>query len=515
MTIQAEQTEVDFERQRAFEQEKIAQLVQEYSEYVDTSRWTNIHLNAGGYLQATIPIDQINEHDFPLNKNHSSDLAGQMSKEAEKNGGTGQRLPLDLTTVIGTKGLEIFDGFHRHDGLLQNGVDFVHATLRCGMSEEELIDLRIAATRKYGLELPRTVEMAQTAWKKTPWSPKIDVYQAFNLIANKNRSTGRSYDITKDERDAIEVWVLEKSRVWNLTPEEVHRYLIETSEFDPEIVALMRELGPDKGHGFSPKTARKVVSAFTDKIEGELITDIDMVVLVADTANRLLLSHEESMALSRIVHDAIDYESAVQMIESVDKSVLARIVADNKAKRFGGSRSPKSKPVPATETAIVEPTNANDNQTATPEKPRATNTIEDIVALTPNHDLLDLLDRAITAVRKRYERGDVPNTNYTNLRLRKMSCDIIAMAALDQNEWGVHKGEYSNNRAIHDAIKNICDYLTSGGDKPQLPSPQETHLSFILGGVMKFTKEHIDGKDEQQAKRLDEFKQVWRRRYGA
>lgn len=496
-------------------QQQIAEKLAEFSAYVDTSRWTNLHLNSGGYLQATIPIDQINSHDFPINHAHSSDLASQMSKEAEKNGGTGQRLPLDLTTVIGREGLEVFDGFHRHDGLLQNGAVAVHATLRCGMTEEELIDLRIAATRKFGLELPRTVEMAQNAWENTPWKDKIDVYQAFSMVANK--SSGRGYGLSKEEKVAIEAWVNEKSRIWNITPEEVNRYLKETNEFDLEFVALMRELGPDGERGFTPKTARKVIRQFSMLFEGDTIVDTEMVTLVAETVNSLVLNHEDALAVSRVIYDATDYEEAVLLVEKLDAQAIASIVSIERAKRKKGPKIQDSFPVHKRDTVqppaqLKDGSSNGDTDVKTPAETSA-RTIEELIALTPNHDLLDILGRAIQAVRTRYNRGDIPETPYTRTEMHRFAGLLNVMAGAGQDEWGVHRGEYKNNGEIHEAIESICKYLKFGGDKPKLPSSQDTQASHILGKVIQFTREHINESITEERERLNEFKLTWSRRF--
>ncbi len=467
----------------------IDQLLAEFSltEGVDVARWRDIGLNVGGFLVATVPMNQIAKHDFPMNPEHSSSLAAQMRERAELMGGSGQRDPVDLTTVIGRSGLHITDGFHRHGGLEENGEEYIHAVLTPNITPEKLIDEQIAATRRNEVEMSRVVELAQKAWDMTPWAGKLDVLDAFTMIAN--RSPGKAYELTAAEREGIAVWMSGKNQIWGLSAKRVLEHLKAAEELDPYVTSLVRSLG-DKGDlGFTPAAAVKIQDMFSDTFDGEAIYDQDHVALIAQTANRLKLTLRQTLTLGQMLYDNNNYESAVDL--------CAGYVPPKESRPSGGTKSGKGSnkgtKVPGSTTRTKSDTTSDSEAVLTLE--------EQLEAASPQA-LLTALTKGVASLRRRINIGELSVDPTLRVRLRTIGQSVLDIIGEEPEEkWGVLR-KISNGQA-HEAMISISNYILTGeGPKPKIPSILDQQTNYIVREVRKkFPAE----PDQATRMRIDSF----------
>lgn len=479
--------EMELERQGR-QNPDIERLLTVFSESIDTSLWQNVAVNKGGYLEATIPMSQIAEHDFPINPAHSSSLATQFRQEAEITGGSGQTIPIYLATVIGEKGLHILDGFHRHDGMLQNGEDSIHAVLRANITHEQLIDERIAATRRQEVEVARTVDLAQQAWDLTPWKDKLDVKSAFHMVANKGK--GKIHKLTIDEHALISAWMADKSVRWNLSPKQVLDHLKATETLDPFVVSYIRSQGDNGELGFTAKTAEKIVEMFTDIFSGETIYDFDLVALIAQTANRFNLSLDQTLALGRRVYDLNDYDASVSLCASyVPRDEVKPAPKNGNVKKSGPKYNyqPKASALP----------NA---------------TIEELLAQAHPQKVVDILAHAALILRKQIARGEIVVDSSVISRLSSVGSALLELAGKQpEDKWGIHKGTY-NGTQVRETIANILGFIRTGeGPRPALPSILDQSARAIVLGVKQGLPETPDTETDT---RIRDYVQELKLRFG-
>jgi hypothetical protein len=197
----------------------------------------------GGLVEGMVPAELIRQDDVPVEENHVRELADSMVGEMSKGTIGGQLSPVLLGEVPGSDKFYIIDGFHRAAANVLLGNEKMFCTIRPNTTEEEILDLRILTANTHtSVSFARIYEWVSDAWKKSPWSDKINASQAFSLAGNSKVAvkSGRNLGLTTEEATAIREWAEDKCKRWKVSIGNVYTVMSTALVADPDLVKHAR-----------------------------------------------------------------------------------------------------------------------------------------------------------------------------------------------------------------------------------------------------------------------------------
>lgn len=173
-----------------------------------------------------IPIEQLVE-DVPVNERHVKELCESLKT-------VGQISPL----VVWSKEYRLIDGFHRAGGMKLIGMQYATCIVY-DCDEETFWNLRILnAVTHRSVHFSRIVEWVNKAFAGTHWAEKMRVAEAFSI---GNRGAAVHIPLTPKERGELTTWVIEKSRLWNLSPKKIRDMLKLAQLADSKLIDAVRD----------------------------------------------------------------------------------------------------------------------------------------------------------------------------------------------------------------------------------------------------------------------------------
>lgn len=213
-----------------------------------------------------IDIDSIVTDVSIVDQEHASELGDSI-----KNSGRGQLLQIGVRARL-SKGkvvYDVFDGFHRTEGMRANGLQKINAKVVYGCSDQELIDLRIlAASSITSVQYPRLGVWITDAFAQTPWAKEqgVTVTQAF-AIAVRDSKKLKDEKLPRETLEAIRDWVQEKCGYWKRGVRDTYTIVRIVSNADPDIIKKVRVVGGGRKRvrGYNPERLAPVIIKFPGK----------------------------------------------------------------------------------------------------------------------------------------------------------------------------------------------------------------------------------------------------------
>lgn len=161
---------------------------------------------------------------------------------------TAYRAKLEDDVVV----YDIIDGFHRSQGAIDEGKDDIESMVHYGLSDEDLVDLRVHAIGSIkSVQFARVATWVQASYRTTDFSewesPKGEAFSsvhAFELAAYNKLALKKRFDLDDEQHADVIEWVNEKCKRWEKKPIEIARVLKTVQTADPELIKKVREPKP-------------------------------------------------------------------------------------------------------------------------------------------------------------------------------------------------------------------------------------------------------------------------------
>jgi len=307
-------------------------------------------IREGGYVECFVPFEMIDNEEVPVKEEWAASLAQQMGDIAEKEGGTGQHMPVTLGFISGEPTLKIMDSFHRSAGLRQRGEDRVYATVKL-TDWDSLYDFRIFTAKDHThVRFSRVVQWIGEVWEKSPLSEieigedkKLTVAQA--IIMYTFGTEGTRFNMQPEEVESVKEWVARKEHLWGLDAMTIRDFLKIAETVDPQLVHSTRE-----------KSRKDILEAPTQSIirifSKELPDNFELQNLVMDTAKVVRmesgqgprsLTGPEIRTLCLIVKECESVSEAKAVIANIDWKTFEPEYGETKQRALRRAHDPRHK----------------------------------------------------------------------------------------------------------------------------------------------------------------------------
>ena len=271
----------------------------------------------GNLVEAFVPLSLIYTEDVAVDQPHVKELAESMREKAKEGIPTGQLSPVLLGQVPDLDQFPIIDGFHRVAALDETGEKEVFSTIKLNTDWDDILDLRILAAASHrSTRFARLIEWIENSWKRTSWSKKVNVSQAFVLRVSP-KSTGSRMDLTPEEFEDIKSWVDKKCDQWHLSAWHIYANILRVAQtVDPELIQKARERrGGWALEALTPLHLKELSLTLPGRYELQNI--------VADVAIEKALNVAATRAVAEAVSKAGSEEEAQYIIKSLkDQGLL-------------------------------------------------------------------------------------------------------------------------------------------------------------------------------------------------
>lgn len=287
----------------------------------------------GGLVECYIPTELINHEEVPVKEEWAQSLARQMSKKAEKEGGTGQQGAIQLGWIEGESTFRIIDGFHRDAALMINGQEVIYATVK-RTDWNSLYDDRIFTAKDHvHVRFSRVVQWIREVWEHSGLSDKLTVEQA--ILLYRFDTPGSNLGVQEDDVAAAKYWVSVKEKQWDMAAMTIHSHLKVAENVDPRLIHSTRE--KRSGHILEAPT-QAILKIFSKNLPNQF----ELQNLVMGTAMKQNLKGPHVKALCQKVQGK-DTQSAQAAINEIDWSTWEPTFSESTGRKLRRASDPRHK----------------------------------------------------------------------------------------------------------------------------------------------------------------------------
>lgn len=298
----------------------------------------------GGLTECFVPTNLINHEEVPVKADWAESLARQMRARAAREGGTGQKTPIQLGWIAGESAFRIVDGFHRDAALVANKEPMVFSTVE-HTDWNKLFDDRIITAKDHAhVRFSRVVRWMKEVWEHSGMSDELNLEQA--LLLYRYDSTGAKLDLTTREASAVKAWVAVKEQRWEIPAMTIHGYLQTAERVDPQLVNAVRE---KKNNRALEAPTQQIIKTFSE----HLPDDFDLQNLVWEAGQPYNLTAPHFRALCDKVRGQ-DFTTAKTTIANIDVAGIEPAYGETKKKQTRRASDPRYKGATALDAATKE-----------------------------------------------------------------------------------------------------------------------------------------------------------------
>lgn len=274
------------------------------------------NVREGGLIDASVPAKMVDHEDVAFRQDHAEEIARNMRRQAQRNGGIGQDSPILFGLIEDATLLKVIDGFHRNAAL-----SILEAPVRDGTikitTQEGLYDDRIFTSKEHPqVRFSRVVQWIREVWSINELSrvttvngEPFSVTQA--VLLYRYDSSGIKLGLEPDVVKEAKSWVARKEEQWELKAMTIHSHLKVAENVDPDLVHSTRDR---KGGNALEAPTREIIKIFSK----ELPSDFGLQNLVMETAMANNLRGPQVRSLCRAVQNCRDLEDAKTLIAGFD-----------------------------------------------------------------------------------------------------------------------------------------------------------------------------------------------------
>jgi hypothetical protein len=298
----------------------------------------------GGLTECFVPAHLINHEEVPVKEEWAESLARQMRDRSEREGGSGQKTPIQLGWIAGESTFRIVDGFHRDAALVINGETMIFATVE-HTDWDKLFDDRIVTAKDHAhVRFSRVVRWMKEVWEHTGLGDKISLEQA--LLLYRYESSGVKLGLTPEEAVVTKEWIARKEQRWELPAMTIHGYLQTAERVDPELVNSVRE---KKNSRILEAPTQQIIKTFSEHLPDDF--ELQNLVWLAGQPHNL--NAPKFRALCDLVRGR-EYAQAQILLNSIDIASIKSSYGETKKKQTRRASDPRFKGATVLEAATTE-----------------------------------------------------------------------------------------------------------------------------------------------------------------
>lgn len=290
------------------------------------------NVREGGLIEASVPAIMVDHEDVAFRQDHAEEIARNMRRQAQRNGGIGQDSPILFGLIEDATLLKVIDGFHRNAAL-----GILEAPVRDGTikitTREGLYDDRIFTSKEHPqVRFSRVVQWIREVWSINELSDVTTVNgEPFSVtqavLLYRYDSSGRKLGLEPDVVKEAKSWVARKEQQWELKAMTIHGHLKVAENVDPDLVHSTRDR---KGGNALEAPTREIIKIFSK----ELPSDFGLQNLVMEAAMANNLRGPQVRSLCRAVQNCRDLEDAKKLIAGFDWENWQPTYGETKARQL-------------------------------------------------------------------------------------------------------------------------------------------------------------------------------------
>lgn len=272
----------------------------------------------GGIVDCWVPTELIDHEEVPVKKEWARDLAADMGRKADTQGGSGQSAAITFGLILGEEKLKIIDGFHRDAALLMRGEKRVYASVELS-DWNSLYDSRILTAKDHAhVRFSRVVQWIKEVWEYSGLADKMAVDTALTLY--QFETSGDRLGLTEEEAEQAKEWVARKETQWSMAAMTIHGHLKVADHVSPKLVNAARE---KKKSAKLEAPTQAILKVFSKQLPDAF----DHQDLAMQVAMKLNLSGPEVTTVCKMIAD-VDIETAKERVAKITQETLKPTYSD-------------------------------------------------------------------------------------------------------------------------------------------------------------------------------------------